>query len=280
MQPVFRLLRILFHLLVVALLTLLTQVGGLIHLFCFPLYGRIQRRFSNKTTRFLLQTATFLAVYLCSALFIVPFVAAFFGRVAMPLNHSDIKPQHWMTVVMCRHYVRPKLRRTAIQVAVDMKRYHQSTLLYLDAQHPFFDGWPLVPHLSHSDGRKLDIALLWKDRETDKPIVGTPSAIGYGVFEDPIPTEYDRTAECEAKGYWQYGYMEKIVSQGRKHLFKLDEERTAAMTRLFGKHPHVRRVLIEPYLKKRLQLDDLNKLRHHGCNAVRHDDHIHVELMD
>ena len=198
----------------------------------------------------------------------------------MPLNHSDIKPQHWMTVVMCRHYVRPKLRRTAIQVAVDMKRYHQSTLLYLDAQHPFFDGWPLVPHLSHSDGRKLDIALLWKDRETDKPIVGTPSAIGYGVFEDPRPTEYDRTAECEAKGYWQYGYMEKIVSQGRKHLFKLDEERTAVMTRLFCKHPHVQRVLIEPYLKKRLQLDDLNKLRHHGCNAVRHDDHIHVELMD
>ncbi len=280
MKHILRLLTILSHLLIVVFLTLLTQVGGLIHLLCFPFYHRVKRRFSNKIVRFLFQTATFLAVYLCSVLVVLPFVAPFFGRVAMPIRHSDIRPQHWMTVMMCRHYVRPKLRRAAIDVAVEMKRYHQSTLLYLDAQHPFFDGWPLMPHLSHSDGRKLDIALLWKNRQSDKPIVGTPSAIGYGVFEDPRSGEYDRAAECEAKGYWQYGYMAKIVLQHRKPYFKLDEARTAAMTSLFCKHPHVRRVLIEPYLKKRLQLDDLDKLRHHGCNAVRHDDHIHVELME
>lgn len=183
-----------------------------------------------------------------------------------------------MTVILCRHYVRPELRRLATEVAVEMKKKHQSTLLYLDTQHPFFNDWPLIPHLSHSDGRKLDIALLWKDIDTEKPVVGTPSFIGYGVFADPRPDEYNQAAACNQQGYWQYGYLEDIIPQNRKPYFKLDEVRTAAMARLFCTHPYVKRVLIEPYLKKRLHLEDLNNLRYAGCQAVRHDDHIHIEL--
>ena len=278
MQHAIWLLTFLFHLIILVILTVLTQVGGFIYLCCIPIFSYIRSHYLNKITRFLLQTASFLALYLGSVILIVPVVAPFFGRVTLPVFHSDLRPHNWLTVFMCRHYVRPALLRVAEEVAVEMKRTHQSTLLYLDAQHPFFDRWPLIPHLSHSDGRKLDIALLWKDSGTNDPMYGTPSAIGYGVFEDPRPGEYDRAKECEAKGYWQYGYTEKIVPQHRKPYFKLDEERTAAMTRLFCNHPHVRRVLIEPYLKKRLKLNDLDKLRHHGCNAVRHDDHIHVEL--
>ncbi len=280
MPYIFRTLTVLLHLFVIAFLTALTQVGGLIYVICFPLYRRISRRFTNKWPRFILQLITFSGVYLFTVLMVLPMVAPRFGRVAMPIRHSDIRPQNWLTVLLCRHYVQPKLRRLTIDVAVEMKRHHRTTLLYLDAQHPFFDGWPLLPHLSHSDGRKLDIALLWKDRGTGKPVAGTPSPIGYGVFEHPRPNEYDQSAECEKKGYWQYGYLENLVPQDRKPDFQLDEARTAAMTRLFCVHPHVKRVLIEPYLKKRLQLDRLDNLRHAGCHAVRHDDHIHVELIE
>jgi hypothetical protein len=221
----------------------------------------------------------FLSVYLFAIAFIVPSVAAHFGRVALPVRHSDLKPQHWWVLVLCRHYVRPELRRISIDVAVEMKRRHGSTLLYLDAQHPFKDGWPLFPHLSHSDGRKLDVALLWQNRASGTPFVGTPSPIGYGVGEDPRPGEHDQTAICGAKGFWQYGYLAKCMSPRQKAVYQLDEARTAAMTRLFCQHEGIKRVLIEPYLKKRLNLTDIQNLRHQGCNAVRHDDHIHVELF-
>lgn len=37
------------------------------------------------------------------------------------------------------------------------------------------------------------------------------------------------------------------------------------------------KLFIEPNLKKRLGLKD-NRVRNHGCRAVRHDDHIHIQL--
>ncbi len=36
--------------------------------------------------------------------------------------------------------------------------------------------------------------------------------------------------------------------------------------------------IIEPYLKKSLGLGTESKIRFQGCQAVRHDDHIHLEL--
>jgi hypothetical protein len=266
------------HLIILLLLTVITQVGGLIYACCWPLFKHLNRRFSSPSTRFGAKICAFCAVYLLSVLIVLPLVAPLFGRVALPVAHSDLKPHHILTSALCRHFVKPKLRRVAEEVAVEMKQKHGSTLYYLDAQHPFFDGWPLVPHLSHSDGKKLDIALLWLDAKTGEPAQKTPSSIGYGVFEDPRPGENDRSAECEQKGFWQYSFMEKVVSQGEKQHFKLDEQRTAAMVRFFCQHHDVKKVLIEPYLKKRLGLQDLENLRHQGCNSVRHDDHIHVEL--
>jgi hypothetical protein len=39
-----------------------------------------------------------------------------------------------------------------------------TTTLYLDGNFPFLNGFPLLPHLSHSDGRKLDIAFYYSIR--------------------------------------------------------------------------------------------------------------------
>jgi hypothetical protein len=266
------------HLLIFSFLTLLTQVGGVIYLLCFPLYFFLKKRINNAISLFFFQFAAFSLVYCLSTFTIIPLIAKGFGRVPMPLTHVDLRPQNWGTVLCNRHYVRPALRSLTIEASEIMQQNQGATLLYLEAQHPFFNGWPLLPHLSHSDGKKLDIALLWKDRKSDKYVAETPSVIGYGVFVDPSPNEQKRIQECEAQGFWQYGYMEKVVSQARKPDFRLDEAKTAAMVRLFCEHPKVKKVLIEPYLKTRLGLMDLKNLRHQGCNAVRHDDHIHVEL--
>jgi len=41
--------------------------------------------------------------------------------------------------------------------------------------------------------------------------------------------------------------------------------------------PNLGKVFVEPHLKTRMKLVD-SKIRFHGCGAVRHDDHIHIQL--
>jgi hypothetical protein len=36
-------------------------------------------------------------------------------------------------------------------------------------------------------------------------------------------------------------------------------------------------MIVQPHLKSRLKLKS-TKIRFHGCKAVRHDDHIHIQL--
>ena len=54
----------------------------------------------------------------------------------------------------------------------------------LDANFPFIDGFPLLPHRSHNDGRKVDISLVYEtsDGQYSYAVV---SRSGYGVFESP-----------------------------------------------------------------------------------------------
>ncbi len=281
MRLVKTVLLVLAHLLWVVLLTVLTQVGGVIHLLCIPAYGFLRLRYQQRLFRYLGQTLCFLFAYMVVVVFVLPPLAGRYGRVQLPINGTLLRPQNLMTAILCRHYVRRELRNAALEVAVFLQREHQgATLLYLDAQHPFGNKWPLLPHLSHSDGRKLDLALLWKRKADHTPVTETPSVIGYGVFVDPRPQDVDVARSCAQQGYWQYGFMERIIPQAHKSEYVLDEERTAAMVRLFCQHKGVRRVLIEPHLKSRLGLSAFDNLRHAGCHAVRHDDHIHVEGRD
>ena len=43
--------------------------------------------------------------------------------------------------------------------------------------------------------------------------------------------------------------------------------------------PQIKKIFIEPHLKQRLGLQKENKIRFHGCGAVRYDDHKHVQLQ-
>ena len=52
---------------------------------------------------------------------------------------------------------------------------------------------------------------------------------------------------------------------------------TQELLKLIIKQKDVGKIFIEPHLNTRLNLTS-QKVRYHGCQAVRHDDHIHFQL--
>jgi hypothetical protein len=58
----------------------------------------------------------------------------------------------------------------------------------------------------------------------------------------------------------------------------LDSTRTKELVNLFAAQPLIGKIFIEQYLKTRFNLTS-DKIRFHGCSAVRHDDHIHIQLL-
>jgi hypothetical protein len=273
------LLKILLGLIVFGLLTLVTQVGGVVFLISILAFKLVGKRFNRMWVRVTAKVLSFLTLYFLFVFVIVPLIAKQFGRVPMPLIESNhVRPVNIWTSLLNRNYVRPELRQATFDVASLMNdKYPGSTLNYLDANFPFINKFPLVPHLSHNDGKKLDVSFFYLDAVTGKYTEEVPSWLGYGVCEEPRSGEFDRPAECEQKGYWQYSFMSRNISQKNKDKYPFDPTRTKDLVNFYVNHQAIGKVLIEPHLKTRLRLTS-NKVRLHGCNAVRHDDHIHVQL--
>lgn len=183
-----------------------------------------------------------------------------------------------LTVLLMRNYVRPPLRQAVYEVANQLNASYPGTRLnYLDASFPFIKNFPLPPHLSHNDGRKLDVSFLYMDAGTAQPTNEVPSWFGYGVCEEPRNGEFDRPAACAKKGYWQYSFLAHVASQKNKAKFPFDPVRTRSLVELFSAQSTIGALLLEPHLKTRLGITS-SKVRLHGCNAVRHDDHLHIQL--
>ena len=170
------------------------------------------------------------------------------------------------------------MKSIAMDIASDMNRkYPGTTLNYLEANFPFIDGFPLIPHLSHNDGKKLDLAFAYISKETGLPTNDTPSPFGYGICEEPRVNETNTALLCSSQGKWQYSFLKKFMPQSRKAQFIFDSTRTKAIVNAFVAQNNIGKIFIEPHLKTRLKLSS-DKIRFHGCQAVRHDDHIHVQL--
>ncbi len=267
----------LFHLLWFALLTLLTQIGGLVWLVALGiskwLRGRFRLRFLN--------VLVFLVLYLFATAVAVPLAARRLGRVPLPVfANPHLKPENGLFALLNRHYVRPELRRALEDVALQMQaRYPGAVVWYMDANFPFIDGYPLEPHFSHKDGKKVDIAFYWKDKTSGKLLDGTPSPIGYGACAEPLPGEYDYAADCESKGYW-YISLDKTLAEPffDKNKCSFETAMTSELARLLAEHPVVGKILIQTHLEKRLGLERYDKFRQQGCKAARHDDHFHVQI--
>ncbi len=258
------------------LLTILTQVGGIIYLLYQPISSFIEQKYRKSILRLLVKLIAFSLLFCSFSFLIIPPIAKQFGRVALPIYATKdipIKPATILTCIANRHYVKAELLKIVKKVA---KENNKRTLIYLDANFPFIDGFPLLPHKSHDDGEKVDIAFNYLDGTTKKSSNKTPTLFGYGYCEAPKKGEYDQPKICATKGYWQYNLLEKITWQDKNYVF--DAKATKQLLLKFTRPSKIKKIFIEPHLKQRLGLQKENKIRFHGCGAVRHDDHIHIQL--
>ncbi len=243
--------RILGHVLVVLLLTITTQLGGLAWLVSLAF-----RR------RWIALGAAYLALWLAT----IP-LAGLGGRVPLPCWGGKLH-SHPVACVLNRHYVVPELREVARDLARDMaKAYPGSVTVTLDGGFPFA-GMPLLPHLSHADGRKLDLAFYWQDASGRYRAGRSKSPLGYFGFAlgpeacgpQAGPLRWDMALLAPLLPDWQ-------PNPGRMQ---------SALAWL-ARDPRVGKVLVEPHIRDRFAAGQ-DKLRFQGCNAARHDDHIHLQL--
>ena len=282
-----RIARILAHVITFIFLTVLTQVGGIIYLLSRLTHPQTDRLIFRRTApgialqilRSVAKIAAFLVIYTFSVFLVIPLLAKPFGRVTLPvISRHNLQPLHIMTCLMNRHYVKPALKDAAIDITKKMNRLYPGTYInYLDAGFPFFDSFPLLPHLSHNDGRKLDLSFLYTSKVTGKPSDDAPSIIGYGVCEEPRSGEINTAASCQTQGYRWYSILRRIVPQVNKDKFVFDSVRTRTLMNIITFNSSIQKVFLEPHLLARLKLKS-SKIRFHGCSAVRHDDHIHIQL--
>lgn len=231
--------RFLLQLVVFVFLTLLTQIGGLAWLIALATRRRI----------------TVFAVAYVTLTYGATLLAPQFGRVALPCVGGEPRLASPLFCALNRHYVSPQMK----DVLSDLGRAVPGTRV-LDANFPFFDGFPLLPHLSHDDGDKADIALYYGG-----PL---PSPFGYFAFEDG-PTDCPHNWLSLR---WDMGWLRPLWRDG-----DLDEAATAQAMRHLSEDPRVGKILFEPHLVERLGVAH-PKVRFQGCRAARHDDHIHLQL--
>lgn len=270
-------LSICFYIVMLVLLTVLTQIGGLVYILALCLKPYVGKRL-KRVPKKLVFPLTFLLYYMLFTIAIVPPVASVTGRVPLPVfSNSHLKPLTLLTCALNRHYVKPQLMYALEDITGKMTAtYPDVVIYYLDANFPFGNGFPLFPHLSHNDGKKLDIAFFYKDSK-GQPVHGeTPSFVGYGGYESPRAEEYNMPEYCSKTGKWQYSLLGKLVPFKNNHLV-FDEEQTRYLIVLMAKDKATEKLFLEPHLKTRLKLTS-PKIRFHGCQAVRHDDHVHWQI--
>ncbi|EYR84129.1 MULTISPECIES: hypothetical protein [unclassified Shinella] len=260
--------------LVFSLLTALTQIGGAVYL-----AGRwLARR--GEVTRLSARRAIFLSVYV-SATTAAALTAPLFGRVPLScFGSGSLQVQSPLYCALRRNFVTVEAKRAAEALSAAMALEFPGTVtLVLDANFPFLDGFPLLPHLSHDDGRKLDIAFYYRDEKGTPLNRAARSPIGYFAFEEPVPgaslpcTERDDLLTLR----WNMGFL-----QGFFPAWMLDDARTGAALRwlaLEGPEFGVERIFIEPHLAARLGVAH-PYVRFQGCRAARHDDHIHFQVTE
>ncbi len=99
------------------------------------------------------------------------------------------------------------------------------------------------------------------------------------VFIKYVQGEYDYPKVCaDCSNDFKHNYLRKITPQFQKIKFKFDAVRTQRFLELCVQNNLIKRIYLEPHLQTRLGFDSSNKIHRTGCNAVRHDDHIHIQL--
>lgn len=254
--------------LIFVLLTLITQIGGLVYILALWVSPKLKFNFKAK------QLVVFCLSYILITYLVIPPLAKIGGRVPIQ-NDDQIQPVNYFTVLLNRNYVTAQLNESLKDLG-DRMSQNGLTLYYLDANFPFVTGFPLLPHLSHNDGKKVDLALVYEDQNgswSEKH----ESNSGYGVFVEPKSGEVNTTKRCLSQGYLQYDFPKYLTLGKKNEALRFSVSGTKILMRKILKMKGLQKVFVEPHLKQRMNLTD-PRIRFQGCHAVRHDDHIHLQV--
>ncbi|MEM8801684.1 MAG: hypothetical protein AAGF55_04035 [Pseudomonadota bacterium] len=250
----------LWRLPVIALLTVLTLTGGIAWLIAIV--------FASRRT-----IGTFLIVFAVAYTALwgaARFAAPQFNRTAIPCIDNGPTRARALNPLFClmnRTYVSNELADLTDALATHMHdQFPGSRVRVLDGGFPVFNI-PLLPHLSHNNGNQLDLDFWYEGGNWRSPI-------GYWAFEQPRPQDPQLCDETD--GFTLRWNMTALQPWMRD--LALDEARTAEAVRwLAANLPENGKLFIEPHLADRLAVTG-DKIRFQGCNAARHDDHIHIQL--
>lgn len=256
-----------WHGLVILALTALTQIGGIawaLALLLRAVFGRFLLLFG--------------ALYLCLTV-VAHYTAPLAGRVALPCldaGPSQIAVLNPLYCALNRNYVTPQMKAHADGLADHMHDAFPGTRTRaLDANFPFINGFALLPHLSHDDGNKLDLAFYYAGPDGDYRLGQARSFIGYWGFEQPGPNDPQPCAgDTGISLRWDMARLQPYLRD-----WPLETDRTAAALRWLVENPVGTdyKVFVDPYLSDRLGVSG-DTLRFQGCSAARHDDHVHLEF--
>ncbi len=275
-------LRVLRFIAIFGILTLLTQVGGIIFLVAYgagKLFFRLVwiTRIVQRTTILVL----FVILYTAATIALVPALAATFGRPALPCSNIQQRPVQALKPIFCilnRNYAAPQMHRVLDALGTHLNaRWPGTKVRYLDAGFPFLSRFPMLPHLSHRDGKAIDLAFFYTDGATGELIDEARSPIGYWAFEQPRPGEEQL---CKTQSFFGTLRWDMTRLQSLWPDRPLDTARTSAMLAWLaadGVRLGINRMYLEPHLKTRFGLTSA-AFRFQGCRAARHDDHVHVEV--
>lgn len=241
------------HTVIVLVLTIVTQLGGLAWL-----ASRFFRR----------KIVAFLVIYAALSVTAI-FVAPMFGRVPLACGaNGPLSVHSWLYCLTNRNYVTPEMRDVLGDLSSSVESAYPGTRTrVLDAGFPFLDSFPLLPHISHDDGEKADLAFFYKDGSGYLP-GRARSPIGYFAFEDGPTSCPDNLLTLR----WDLEFLQPLWPD-----LELEKQRTAYAVNWLARDRRVGKVFIEPHLKRSLGISN-SKVRFQGCRAARHDDHIHVQL--
>ena len=200
------------------------------------------------------------------------------GRVPLPCFGEPLRSASPIFCVLNRNYVSPNLKARLTALADHMhQRFPGTITLTLDANFPYLDGFPLLPHLSHDDGEKVDLAFYYLDGEQTYLPGQTKSPIGYWAFEQPNPGD---PQPCNGRSdaltlRWDMSWLHSVWPD-----WKIDPLRTSVALDWLASNVELGtevKLLLEPHLKQHLA-PNLASVRFQGCRAARHDDHIHLQV--
>ena len=277
-----RVFRWVYFIIVFVLLTALTQIGGVVYLATKILVSLVLgERDSNRIVRGLIHLCVFIAAYGAVTFFAMPPLAEQFDRYPLPCVATKARPVGALNPGYCllnRHYAATGVHRMLAGLAGALAKSHPGTVVvYLDAGFPLLDGFPLPPHLSHDDGRKIDIAFFYQSRRGRYLPGQARSPIGYLAYEQPRAGDPRPCAKVTMAWLyrWQLDFLQDLWQP-----YRLEPVRMAAMVRWLtteGQKFGVEKLFLEPHLVNRLGLAS-PLIRFQGCKAGRHDDHIHVQI--